>query len=36
VLTAGASAEYLKFLHERVGKYKAFFVAVGAPGQPEK
>ena len=31
-----ASTEYLKFLHERVGRYKVFFAAVGAPGQSEK
>jgi putative tricarboxylic transport membrane protein len=31
-----ASTEYLKFLHERVGKYKAFFAAIGAHGKPEK
>ena len=31
-----ASTEYLKFLHERVGKYKEFFAAIGAFGKPEK
>jgi putative tricarboxylic transport membrane protein len=29
-------AEYLKFLQERVVKYKEFFAAVGAPGAPGK
>ena len=29
-----ASTEYLKFLHERVGKYKEFFAAIGAHGKP--
>ena len=31
-----AGADYLKFLHERVGKYKEFFAAIGAFGKPEK
>jgi putative tricarboxylic transport membrane protein len=32
-----ASTEYLKFLHQRVGKYKEFFAAIGyAPGKSEK
>jgi putative tricarboxylic transport membrane protein len=30
------STEYLKFLHERVAKYKEFFAAIGAHGKPEK
>ena len=30
------STEYLKFLQQRVGKYKEFFAAIGAPGKPEK
>jgi len=28
-----ARTEYLKFLHQRVRKYKDFFAAVGAPGK---
>jgi putative tricarboxylic transport membrane protein len=31
-----ASTEYLQFLHQRVGKYKEFFAAIGAHGKPEK
>ncbi len=31
-----ASPEYLKFLHQRVTKYKDFFTAIGAYGKPEK